>query len=87
MDQPSKVANPPRGQLNGGKCFFNPDSVRAREFGLARQVWPSGPASARSFSILRLNLGIPPAFYTPPKLSVSHMSADHEQWQLRVFFM
>ena len=29
--------------------------VRAREFGLARQVWPSGPTSACSFSTSRLN--------------------------------
>ena len=62
-DQPGKVANPARGQLNReNECF--PVPVRASEFGLARRVRQSRPASACSFSILRLNLvltyGIPP---------------------------
>ena len=64
-DQPGKVANPARGQLNR-KNDFLPVPVRARKFGLARRFRPSRPASACSFSILRLNLmltqGIPPAF-------------------------
>ena len=55
MDQPGKVVNPARGQLYRENGYF-PVPVRAREFGLARRVRPSGPASACSFSILRLNL-------------------------------
>ena len=43
-----------------------PLTIRAGEFGLARRVQPSHPASTCSFSILRLNLvltrGIPPDF-------------------------
>ena len=65
MDQPGKVANPARGQLNR-KNEHSPVPVRASEFGLARRVQPSRPASACSFSILRLNMmltyGIPPEF-------------------------
>ena len=44
-DQPGKVANPARGQLNRENDFF-PVLVRAREFGLARRVRQSRPASA-----------------------------------------
>ena len=55
MDQPGKVANPARGQLNRENDYY-PVPVRAWEFGLARRVQPSRPASACSFSILRLNL-------------------------------
>ena len=47
MDQPGKVANPARGQLNKENENF-PVRVRAREFGLARRVWQSHPASACS---------------------------------------
>ena len=62
------VANPARGQLNRDLCifiyFFCPCS-RLR-INLARQVRPSGPASACSFSTLKLNVvlthGIPRAF-------------------------
>ena len=65
MDQPGMVANPARSQLNREKCFF-PAPVRAREFRLARQVWPFCPTSACSFSTLRRNLvltnGIPHDF-------------------------
>ena len=65
MDQPGKVANPVRGQLNRENKYF-PVRVRAWEFGPARRVRPSRPASACSFSVLRLNLvlthGIPPDF-------------------------
>ena len=65
MDQPVKVANPARGQLNRKNEHF-PVPVRAQESGLARRVQPSRPASACSFSILKLNLvlthGIPPDF-------------------------
>ena len=65
MDQPGKVANPARGQLNR-ENEFSSVPVRALEFGLARRVQPSRPASACSCSILRLNLvltrGIPPDF-------------------------
>ena len=64
MDQPGKVANPDRGQLNRENEYF-PVPVRSSDFGLAR-VRPSCPASACSFSALRLDLvlthGIPPAF-------------------------
>ena len=46
-DEPGKVANPARGQLNTENDFF-PIPVRAREFGLARRVRQSRPASACS---------------------------------------
>ena len=55
MDQPGKVANPARDQLNRENEHF-PVLVRALEFGIARRVRPSRPASACSLSILRLNL-------------------------------
>ena len=55
MDQPGKVANPARGQLDR-ENEYSPVPVRAWEFGLAIRVQPSRPASACSFSILRLNL-------------------------------
>ena len=65
MDQPGKVANPTRGQLNR-ENEHSPVPVRACEFGLARRVQSSRPASAFSFSILRLNMvltyGVPPEF-------------------------
>ena len=65
MDQPGRVANPARGQLSRGNDYF-PLLVRASDIGLARQVRPSRPASACSFSTLRLNMvlthGIPPDF-------------------------
>ena len=47
MDQPGKVANPACGQLNRENVFF-PVRIRAREFGLARRVRQSRPASACS---------------------------------------
>ena len=47
MDQPGKVANPARGQLNRKNEYF-PVRVRAWEFGLARRVRQSRPASACS---------------------------------------
>ena len=60
-----KVANPVRRQLNReNECF--PVPVRAADFGLARWVRPSRPASAHLFSTLRLNVvltrGILPDF-------------------------
>ena len=65
MDQPGKVANPARSQLHR-ENGYSPVPVRALEFGLARRVQPSRPASACSFYILRLNqvltYGIPPDF-------------------------
>ena len=65
MDQPGKAANSARGQLNG-ENEYSLVPVRAGEFGFARRVQPSRPASACSFSILRLNLvlthGILPNF-------------------------
>ena len=45
MDQPGKVANPARGQLNR-ENEYSPVPVRAWEFGLARRVQQSRPASA-----------------------------------------
>ena len=47
MDQPGKVANPARGQLNR-ENEHSPVPVRASEFGLARRVQPSRPASGCS---------------------------------------
>ena len=47
MDQPGMVTNPARGQLNRNNESF-PVLVRAEEFGLARRVRPSRPASACS---------------------------------------
>ena len=65
MNQPGKVANAARGRPNRENDYF-PVPVRAREFVLARQVRPSRPASACSFSTLRQNMmlirRIPPAF-------------------------
>ena len=65
MDQPGMVANPAHGQLNRENEYF-PVPVCAREFGLARRVRQPCPASACSFSTLRVNLvlthGIPPDF-------------------------
>ena len=57
MYQPGKVANPVRGQLSRENKLF-PVPVRAREFGPARWVRPSRPASVCSFSTLKLNHGI-----------------------------
>ena len=47
MDQPGKIANPARSQLNRENNHF-PVPVRAWEFGLARRVRQSSPASACS---------------------------------------
>ena len=47
MEQPGKVANPDRGQLNSEEKK-NTVRVRGWEFGLARQVRQSRPASACS---------------------------------------
>ena len=47
MDQPGKVANPARGQLNRENEYFSV-RVRAKEVGLARRVRQFRPASARS---------------------------------------
>ena len=46
-DQPGKVANPARGQLNWENDFF-PVSGRAWEYGLARRIRQSRPMSACS---------------------------------------
>ena len=64
MDQPGKVANPARGQLNRKKIFPCPRAYL--------KIWPRETGSAvpsrvsLSISILRLNLmltyGIPPEF-------------------------
>ena len=55
MEQPGKFANPARGQLNKESEYFS-TLVRASELGLARRVRQSRPASACSFSTLRLNM-------------------------------
>ena len=69
MDKPGKIANPARGQLNRENSY-SLVPVRAWQFGLARRVQPSRPASACSLSILRLNMvlthGIPPDFRAMP---------------------
>ena len=65
QDQPGKVVHHAGGEQAQKRNIFFPVPVRALEFGLARRVRPSRPASARSFSTLRLNLlthGTPPAF-------------------------
>ena len=54
MDQPGKV-DPARGQLNRENEHFSVP-VRACEFGLARRVWQSRPASACSFFTPKLNM-------------------------------
>ena len=63
MDQPGKVANPARGQLNRENEYF-PVRVRAWEFGLVRRVRQSRPASACSSPysgwIWRLHTGFLP---------------------------
>ena len=56
MDQSGKVAADPARDQRMRENKYSPVSVRAREFGLARWVQPSRPASACSFSILKLNL-------------------------------
>ena len=60
-DQPGKVANPARGQLNRENELFP-----VPEFGRARQLWQPRPASACSSPYSRLNLvltyGILPEF-------------------------
>ena len=45
LDQPGKVANPARGQLNRENGHF-PVPFRALQFGLSKRVRPSRPASA-----------------------------------------
>ena len=57
-DQPGKVANPARGQLNRENCYFPCPHSCLRIYGLAGQVRPSRPTSAFSFSTRRLNLGL-----------------------------
>ena len=67
MDQPGKVVNPARGQLNVENEYF-PVPVCAREFDLARRIQPSRPVLACPFSTLRLNLvlrGLINVFYFP----------------------
>ena len=49
-DQPGKVANPARGQLDR-ENEFSPVPVCAREFGLAKRVRQSRPASVKMLSI------------------------------------
>ena len=56
MDQPGKVDNPARGQLNRENEYSPVVPVHALEFGYARRVQPSRPVSACSFCILRPTL-------------------------------
>ena len=57
MDQPGKVGNPARGQLNReNHIFLVPMRAPESLVGLARRVRPSRPASACLFSTFRLNL-------------------------------
>ena len=55
MNQPGKVANRARGQLDKKNEYFAAP-LHAREFVLTRRVRQFRPASACSTSILRLNL-------------------------------
>ena len=64
IDQPGKVANPARGQLNR-ESGYSPVRVCAWEFGLARRVRPPRPASACSFFKLGLNLILTHAGFLP----------------------
>ena len=79
IDQPGKVANPARDQLNREDEYF-PVPVRASEFGLARRVDPSRPAPACSLSVLRLNLvlthGMPPDFLSGVNSLVLFLSTE-----------
>ena len=70
VDQPGKVANPARRQLNTENRHF-PFPLRAGEFGLARRVRPSRPASACSFSTLRLNLVLLLTIFLPVSAAMS----------------
>ena len=87
MDQPGKVANPARGQLNR-ENEHSPVSVSAWEYGLARRVQPSRPASVCSFSILRLNLvlthGIPPDFRGGPFIYLKRHTPSSQSRVYRV---
>ena len=55
MGQPGMVANPARGQLNRETLFFSLSSS-AHENSVSREIRPSRPASACSFSTIRLKL-------------------------------
>ena len=89
-DQPGKVANPARDQLNRENEDF-PVRVRTREFDLARRVRQSRVSLL--ISILRLNLvliyGIPPQFRGGVHLFISNhhtpsgQSRVHRVTQLR----
>ena len=59
-DQPGKVANPARGQLDRENEYFLVPG-RASEFGLARRFQPSRSASACRLNLVLTN-GIPPEF-------------------------
>ena len=86
MHQPGMVTNPARGQLNRENALF-PVPVRTREFGFARRVRLSRPASPCSFPALGLNLvlahGIPPDFRDGVHLFILYR---HPSWgQSRVY--
>ena len=90
MDQPVKVANLARGQLNRENKF--PPSPYAPE-NLVSRVQPSRPASVCSFFILRLNLvlthGIPSISARRPFIYLNHhtpsgQSRGNRVTQLRI---
>ena len=83
MDQPGKVANPACSQLNREETMF-PVPVRAREFGLARQVRPSRPASACSFSTPRLKMVLITGFL-PVSATASTYAVNHHSLMSRIF--
>ena len=66
MDQPGKVANPARGQMNRGKLIslslFAPEILVSRD-GFGRPV-PRQPS--HSFSTLRLNPVLTNGLFIPP---------------------
>ena len=66
MNQPGKVANPARGQLNRGNEYFLCPRSRLENLVTRDGLGSPLPASACSFSILKLNVvlthGISPEF-------------------------
>ena len=68
MHEPGKVANTGRGQLNRENELF-PVPVRAEEFGLARRIRPSRPASNTTIVVvccLKNNQNAPRTSEHPP---------------------
>ena len=91
IDQPGKVANPARSQLNNKNEYF-PVRVRSWEFGLARRVRQSRPAAACSspFSgwiwCLRGSSRVPrrrPIIYLKPPYAIGSQSRIYRVTHLR----